>query len=162
MAEGEQARLVAWGDELRAVHARLRAALRMTIAAIAAGHEPGQPTRDLLVFCHSFCSALTAHHRGESTELFPTLVQTHPELRATLQKLEQDHVMIADLVAALQSASEHGGSPAQLERHLHGIAAIMESHFRYEERQLLTVLDTLSLEADPREVLGPACADPTH
>lgn len=34
-------------------------------------------------------------------------------------------------------------------------AAIMESHFRYEERQLLSVLETLRLDADPAEVLGP-------
>jgi hypothetical protein len=31
----------------------------------------------------------------------------------------------------------------------------MESHFRYEERQLLTVLDSLALDADPGETLGP-------
>lgn len=31
----------------------------------------------------------------------------------------------------------------------------MESHFRYEERQLLTVLETLSLDADPGDVFGP-------
>ncbi len=31
----------------------------------------------------------------------------------------------------------------------------MESHLRYEERQLLSVLDRLALDADPREVLGP-------
>jgi hypothetical protein len=42
-----------------------------------------------------------------------------------------------------------------LDRHLEGVAAIMESHFRYEERQLLTVLETLSLDASPEEALGP-------
>lgn len=31
----------------------------------------------------------------------------------------------------------------------------MESHFRYEERQLLAVLERLELEAEPRAVLGP-------
>lgn len=46
-------------------------------------------------------------------------------------------------------------SPEELEQHLAGVAAIMESHFRYEERQLLTVLDTLALDADPRSVLEP-------
>ncbi|MDQ0727279.1 hypothetical protein [Microbacterium sp. W4I20] len=35
------------------------------------------------------------------------------------------------------------------------IAAIMESHSRYEERQLLSVLETLELDADPGRVLGP-------
>ncbi|MDN5796053.1 MAG: hypothetical protein L0H79_09930 [Intrasporangium sp.] len=43
----------------------------------------------------------------------------------------------------------------ELDRHLAGIAAIMESHFRYEERQLFTVLETLALHANPHDVLGP-------
>lgn len=43
----------------------------------------------------------------------------------------------------------------ELARHLGGISAIMESHFRYEERQLLVVLETLALDADPKRVLGP-------
>ncbi|MGH3503233.1 MAG: hypothetical protein ACRDQA_20410 [Nocardioidaceae bacterium] len=38
---------------------------------------------------------------------------------------------------------------------LHYRAAVMENHFRYEERQLRTVLDTLALDAEPRDVLGP-------
>jgi hypothetical protein len=42
-----------------------------------------------------------------------------------------------------------------LERHLGGVAALMENHFRYEERHLLTVLETLDLDADPRDALGP-------
>lgn len=31
----------------------------------------------------------------------------------------------------------------------------MESHFRYEERELLDVLHTFALDADPADVLGP-------
>lgn len=31
----------------------------------------------------------------------------------------------------------------------------MESHFGYEERQLLAVLETLELGADPQDILGP-------
>lgn len=50
MTEGEKTRLVAWSRELRAVHARLREALRATRAALDDG-EPAEPaTRDLLLF----------------------------------------------------------------------------------------------------------------
>ncbi len=63
--------------------------------------------------------------------------------------------MIAHLVAGLQAAVTRGAPPPELDRHLEGVAAIMESHFRYEERQLLTVLETLALDADPHTVLGP-------
>jgi hypothetical protein len=56
--------------------------------------DPAEPaTRDLLLFCHGFCTALTAHHEGEDRELFRALAEQHPELRETLHKLRQDHSM---------------------------------------------------------------------
>jgi hemerythrin-like domain-containing protein len=155
VTEGEKTRLVAWSHELRAVHDRLREALRLTRAALDDGAAAGPATRDLLLFCHGFCAALTGHHEGEDRALFPAIADAHPELRETLRHLEQDHSMMSHLIAGLQAAVDSTSSPVELDRHLEGIAAIMESHFRYEERQLLTVLDTLALAANPHDVLGP-------
>lgn len=155
MTEGDKTRLVAWSHELRAVHDRLREALRVTRATLDDGDAAPSATRDLLLFCRGFCTALTGHHEGEDRALFPAIAAAHPELRETLRYLEQDHSMMAYLITALQTAIGNALPPAELDRHLEGIAAIMESHFRYEERQLLTVLDTLALDADPRDVLGP-------
>ncbi|MGC5030181.1 hemerythrin domain-containing protein [Micromonospora sp. DT229] len=155
MGEGEKTRLVAWSNELRRVHDRLREALRLTQDAVADGESAESATRDLLLFCHGFCAALTAHHEGEDRDLFPAIAERHPELRDTLYYLRQDHSMIAHLLTGLQAAVARAAPPAELDRHLEGLAAIMESHFRYEERQLLTVLDTLALTADPETVLGP-------
>jgi hemerythrin-like domain-containing protein len=152
VSEGEKTRLVAWSRELRRVHDRLREALTVTRRALAAG-EPA--TSDLLVFCHGFCDALTAHHEGEDRDLFPAIAEQHPELRETLYHLQQDHSMIAHLLAGLQAAVARADSPAEIAKQLDGVAAIMESHFGYEERQLLTVLQTLALGADPYAVLGP-------
>ncbi|VXC01017.1 hemerythrin domain-containing protein [Citricoccus sp. K5] len=67
------------------------------------------------------------------------LREVHHRLRAALE----------------QAALDRSESPAVLERHLDGIGAIMESHFRYEERQLLAVLETLALDSAPGDVLGP-------
>ncbi|WP_136054200.1 hemerythrin domain-containing protein [Microbacterium sp. K24] len=156
MTEGEKTRLLAWGKELRSVHGRLRTALSITREALASGEPPGgSATRDLLLFCHGFCAALTGHHEGEDRELFPAIAAEHPELRETLRTLEQDHSMIGHLIGGLQTAVDASASPDELSRHLEGIAAIMESHFRFEERQLLTVLETLEWDADPGRVLGP-------
>ncbi|MGC5626679.1 hemerythrin domain-containing protein [Georgenia sp. Z1344] len=155
MTEGETTRLVAWSRELRAVHDRLREALRVTREALADGTPAEPAARELLLFCHGFCSALTGHHEGEDRELFPAIVAEHPELRDTLRYLEQDHSMMAHLISGLLASVDRAAPPEALERHLEGIAAIMESHFRYEERELLTVLETLALDADPRAVLGP-------
>ncbi|MFG1673769.1 hemerythrin domain-containing protein [Micromonospora sp. NPDC049282] len=155
MRDGEQTRLVAWSRELRSVHGRLREALRVTREALADGGSAGPATRDLLLFCHGFCAALTAHHEGEDRELFPAIAARHPELRDTLRRLRQDHSMIGHLLAGLSAAVARDVPPEELGRHLEGVAAIMESHFRYEERQLLTVLETLAWDADPVAVLGP-------
>ncbi|MGC4892376.1 hemerythrin domain-containing protein [Micromonospora sp. DT31] len=155
MTEGEQTRLVAWSREMRAVHDRLRAALRVTRDAVDAG-EPAVPaTRDLLLFCHGFCAALNAHHEGEDRDLFPAIGRRHPELRDTLHRLRQDHSMIGHLLAGLAAAVARDAPPEEVGGHLAGVSAVMESHFRYEERQLLAVLETLSLDADPADVFGP-------
>ncbi|WP_233580684.1 hypothetical protein [Streptomyces triticirhizae] len=50
---------------------------------------------------------------------------------------------------------ERAAPPEELDGHLEGVAAIMESHFRYEERQQLTVLESLDLAAESSDVLGP-------
>lgn len=155
MTEREKARLIAWNHELRTVHERLREALRVTRTALAGG-APAEPAqRDLLLFCHGFCTALIGHHEGEDAELFPTIAATRPELREVLRNLQQDHSMIAHLLGALQAAIDRTAPPDELDQHLDGVAAIMENHFRYEERSLAAVLEVLDLDADPGQVLGP-------
>lgn len=153
MGDGEKTRLIAWSRELRGVHDTLRGALTATRQALAAGEHTEPASSDLRLFCRGFCAALTAHHEGEDCALFPAIVDQHPELRETLHRLQQDHSMIAHLLTGLQAAADRAASQAELAQHLDGVAAIMESHFRYEERQLLTVLETLALNANPRTVL---------
>ncbi|MET8055233.1 hemerythrin domain-containing protein [Streptomyces microflavus] len=155
MTERETTRLVAWSQELRRVHQRLREALEVTRTALDEGVPGESATRELLLYCHGFCAALDSHHQGEDRTLFPAVAAAHPELRPVLRSLEQDHSMIAHLLGGLSAAVDRAASPEELDRHLEGIAALMENHFRYEERQLLAVLETLELPAAPGEVLGP-------
>jgi len=150
----DQERLIAWSSELRRVHERLRDALRVARAAVAEPAHGHDGTRDLLLHCRGFCVALGDHHRGEDRSLFPAIEAAHPGLAPVLRNLTQDHSMIDHLLTALSFAVDAHASPEEIERHLDGIGAIMESHFAYEERQLLTVLDTLALAEDPRVVLG--------
>jgi hemerythrin-like domain-containing protein len=134
---------------------RLREALDLTRIAVAEGRSAEAATRELLLYCHGFCAALDGHHTGEDHVLFPAIEAAHPELEPVLRKLSRDHSMIAHLLGGLRVAVDRAAPVAELDRHLDGVAAIMESHFRYEERQLLSVLETLSLDAPPEEVLGP-------
>ena len=153
VGENERARLIAWDAELRTAHERLRAALRVARSGVEA--DPEAVTRDLLLYCQGFCVALSAHHVGEDAGLFPELKARHPDLRPVIAKLEQDHSMISHLLAQLDHALQSGESGVVLRRHLDGLGAIMESHFRFEERELLGALEALELDADPTRIFGP-------
>ena len=160
----DDARLVAWGQELRSVHARLRDALEVAREAVAddATSVPGaaDPRRELGLFCHGFCQALEGHHRGEDTNVFAALLELRPDLAGVVAELKRDHTMLDHLLTTLARAVDAGADAATLERHLDGIDAVMETHFRYEEKRLVDVLDEPTFAAaladsDRREVLGP-------
>lgn len=158
----DRARLVAWDRELRAVHARLRDSLEIARHAVDdAADAPGAPgpARDLLLFCTGFCTALDQHHRGEDGVVFPGLLHVAPELRDVLGQLSRDHAVLSQLLGALQRAVDAGHDAPTLHRHLDGIDAVMETHFRYEEKRLLSVLADLVLDATPRAALGPLAPD---
>jgi hemerythrin-like domain-containing protein len=157
MTPGDARRLIAWHCELTAAHARLRTALAVAQDAVTDPELTDPPTakRDLLLYCLGFCTALGGHHRSEDARLFPEIADRHPELATTIAQLEQDHSMIAHLLSGLQQAVESAAPPEEIGRHLEGIAAIMESHFRYEERQLSGILAELDLDAAVPDVLGP-------
>jgi iron-sulfur cluster repair protein YtfE (RIC family) len=154
VVEGETSRLVAWSHELRRVHGRLRQALRLAQEAFDEGGDLRSVTRELLLYCHGFCAALDEHHRAEDRTLFPAIEAGNPQLRPALRSLQQDHSMIAHLLAGLREATERAESLDELVRHLEGVAAIMENHFRYEERTLLGVLESLELDATTHDALG--------
>jgi hemerythrin-like domain-containing protein len=139
-------RLVAWGQELRAVHQRLRRALDIARETIEDGADPESLARDLRLYCVGFCVALGGHHRSEDATLFPIVLSHRPDLAPTVAKLVQDHSMIAHLIQTLEHAVSTAADSASLHRHLDGIGAIMESHFRFEEKQLLDLLNTIEVE----------------
>ena len=138
---------------MRRVHQRLREALDVAQEELVDPVGTGNLGKDLLLYCHGFCTALDGHHRGEDSKLFPAIEAVHPELAPVLKMLQQDHSMIAHL-GGLQAALGRAADRSEIQQHLDGIAAIMESHFRYEERMLLTVLEDLRLDADVTK-LGP-------
>lgn len=62
--------------------------------------------------------------------------------------------MMAHLIGGLQKALTSGADSGTLHGHLDGMGAIMESHFRYEERELLGVLDGIPLTLERRDAFG--------
>jgi hypothetical protein len=135
-------RAVAWGRELAEAHEALRRQLRDLQA------DPGSLPAggSLVTHCLAFCSALSAHHRGEDGGLFAELLRVRPDLQDVVRKLTEDHELIAGILATLRDrAGETADAPAGrqqlIARELAGLAAIMESHFGYEERAISAALD---------------------
>ncbi|MEU5875552.1 hemerythrin domain-containing protein [Glycomyces sp. NPDC047369] len=149
----ETDRLVAFSTQLRAVHQRLRQALDLARRQVDDEFDD-RGGEDLLVFCRGFCAALSGHHQSEDRGLFPEITAAHPELEPVIANLMRDHNMLEHLLGGFAAALDAGADDDTLHRHLDGISAVMETHFGYEERQLLTVLDALVLEADPKHLLG--------
>ncbi|GAA1476235.1 hypothetical protein GCM10009623_06810 [Nocardioides aestuarii] len=151
---GDGTRLVAWADEMRRAHSRLRDALSVVRTAAEAGEDVPAPERELLLFCHGFCAALGGHHEAEDGMLLPALRQQQPELAPVIERLTQDHEAISRLLHDLRDALDRRLPPDRLLGHLDGIGAIVESHFRYEERELLPVLAGVRLDLGPRAAFG--------
>jgi hypothetical protein len=99
------------------------------------------PSRPLAVHCPAFCAALTRHHTGEDAGAFPALAARFPELRPLLAKTAEDHLLISGIVARIEEVAA-SGDPA-LAAELDGLAAIVESHFAFEERRIREALDAL-------------------
>src|SRR3954453_22510757 len=133
------ARVAALGEELVRIHDRLRADLRRLRAGSI---EAGRP---LAVHCLVFCDALTRHHAGEDAGAFPALAARFPELAPVLQKMSEDHELIAGIVARVEELGQElaGGDSPVPAAELDGLAAILESHFTFEERRIRAALDTL-------------------
>lgn len=151
-------RLLSFGTQLIDVHAWLREELmqlREDVDSYLEGH--GERPRELLAHCLTFCSALTRHHTGEDGGAFPVLAHEIPELAPVLAKLMQDHHVVTDILHNLQNligglSPTTGAAEVQRVRaELDGLAAVLETHFRYEENQLVAALNALTHRAGPAE-----------
>lgn len=141
--DDETARLTALGNQLIDTHIRL-------LDALDDLRSGAPPAGDLATHCLAFCAAVTRHHTEEDRTVFPHLAARHPELRELLDGLERDHRSIAailDRVAELAADPDADGARAELD----GLAAILESHFHWEEKRLVAVLNRIGrAELDPR------------
>ncbi|MEU0054627.1 hemerythrin domain-containing protein [Streptomyces sp. NPDC006309] len=138
------------GDRVAALSLQLSQAhqeLRRQINEIRTNLGHRRLSDDALVtHCLAFCDALTSHHQGEDDGMFFQLLRERPDLTATVANLVQDHGMISSILSPVREladrAAESRGTVLEaIGRELDGLAAIMESHFSYEERTISEALD---------------------
>jgi hypothetical protein len=124
------------GDRVAALSRQLAEThqeLRRRLADLRTGRAS---PADLRTHCLAFCAALTTHHQGEDSGLFAALLRERPDLAPTIGKLVEDHGLITGILTRIAESDAAAIGPE-----LDGLAAIMESHFRFEERALSAALD---------------------
>ncbi|MFF5497526.1 hemerythrin domain-containing protein [Streptomyces aquilus] len=143
MASRDGDRAVALSQQLAQAHQELRRQITEIRTRIGQRRLSDDV---LLTHCLAFCAALTSHHQGEDEGMFSALLRQRPELAATVTKLVEDHGLISTILSQVSELADRAAaSPdaglAAIGRELDGLAAIMESHFSYEERTISEALD---------------------
>lgn len=95
-------------------------------------------------YCQSYCRFVTGHHSLEDTGIFPHLRMSDAGLAPVLDRLQEEHVAIHDVIEAVDRALvEMVANPGD---HTALVAAVdlmtdtMLSHLAYEERELVEPL----------------------
>ncbi|MET7710284.1 hemerythrin domain-containing protein [Micromonospora sp. NPDC005413] len=138
-------RLAAVGNQMIEIHLWLSAELARLRESLDTTGD-ARPSRDLRAHCLTFCAALGRHHTGEDGGAFRLLADQIPELRPVIANLIVDHEVVAGILERVEALLA-GDTPVPLARvraELDGLAALLESHFRYEEKRLVTALNALT------------------
>jgi alkanesulfonate monooxygenase SsuD/methylene tetrahydromethanopterin reductase-like flavin-dependent oxidoreductase (luciferase family)/hemerythrin-like domain-containing protein len=150
----------ATGQHLVDVHDHLRGELerlRDVVEQVAQGEVDAGRARNIIneltmrqnnwtlgAYCASYCRVVTGHHTLEDRSMFPHLRHSDPQLAPVIDRLEQEHHVIHDVLervdrALVQMVSGEQGT-AVVREAVDLLAATLLSHLSYEERELVPAL----------------------
>ena len=156
--EGYSAHQLAIPHHLRDVHDHLRSELtqvRDVVDQVVRGHLQVGAARSAVnamtmrqnnwtlgAYCESYCRVVTGHHTLEDTAVFPHLRRTDPDARPVIDRLEEEHEVIHDVLDDVDRAlvSLVADEPGASDRLCHVVDLLTDallSHLAYEERELL-------------------------
>lgn len=115
--------------ELITVHDGLRRGLKDLQGA-------GQVTQDLRVRCMYYCHHVEMHHTVESRYLFTALRERFPASAAVIDRLEEEHGKVAEILREIERA-------ADFRQDLDRLADQLLAHLDWEEEQLAPLLSQL-------------------
>ncbi|WP_446216169.1 hemerythrin domain-containing protein [Micromonospora sp. IBHARD004] len=148
-------RLTALGNELIEIHLWLREELARLRTSLDSPGADLRSSPDLRAHCLGFCAALTRHHEGEDGGAFRVLAEREPALRPVLAELAEDHRVVAGILRRIEELTVAPTVGREVRAELDGLAALLESHFTYEEKKLVAALNAVNREAgDTVELLG--------
>jgi hemerythrin-like domain-containing protein len=155
------AREQAVGQHLIDVHDALRAELdqlRDLVEQVAAGTRDTAVVRSFInrmtirqnhwtlgTFCETYCRTVTSHHMLEDRSVFPHLRRSEEGLTPVLDRLEEEHEQIADMLDRVDKTlvalvAEEDDGIDRVGRTMDLLTDALLSHFAYEERELVEPL----------------------
>ncbi|WP_066375067.1 LLM class flavin-dependent oxidoreductase [Herbidospora mongoliensis] len=154
------------GNRLVLIHNHLRqelARIGEAVGQVAEGRAEAAMVRSMIndltmrqnywtlgSFCASYCRVLTAHHSIEDAHMFPGLVAAQASLAPVIQRLEEEHEVIADILTGLDSALvamvEDPSGLDVVRRQVTTLTEALLSHLAYEEEELVEPLSRLELD----------------
>jgi iron-sulfur cluster repair protein YtfE (RIC family) len=158
--QADAARAPEVGQHLVEVHDHLRAELRrlhgvldqVRVGAVSSADARGalnemtmrQHNWALGAYCAQYCTLLTGHHSLEDQAVFPHLRSSQATLAPVIDRLEEEHLVIHEIVLALDRALvDHlnaGTTFEPLQAALDRLSDALLSHLSYEEQQLVEPL----------------------
>jgi alkanesulfonate monooxygenase SsuD/methylene tetrahydromethanopterin reductase-like flavin-dependent oxidoreductase (luciferase family)/iron-sulfur cluster repair protein YtfE (RIC family) len=151
------------GRHLVEVHDHLRSelqAVRGLVDKVLAGAvEPHRAREELVAmtlrqnswtmgaYCAAYCRLVTTHHTIEDRSVFPHLRRADPRLAAVIDRLEDEHRVIHEVIEgvdrALVTYVEGDDGAKALREAVNQLTDTLLSHLAYEERELVEPLARL-------------------
>jgi alkanesulfonate monooxygenase SsuD/methylene tetrahydromethanopterin reductase-like flavin-dependent oxidoreductase (luciferase family)/hemerythrin-like domain-containing protein len=95
-------------------------------------------------YCSAYCAVVAQHHGLEDNSIFPHLRRSDPGLGSVLDRLEEEHVVIHDVVEgvdrALVNLIQHPGDFTELQQTVDLLTDTLLSHLSYEEQNIVEPL----------------------
>ncbi|WP_242624261.1 hemerythrin domain-containing protein [Micromonospora kangleipakensis] len=95
-------------------------------------------------YCAAYCTAVTQHHGLEDNSIFPHLRRADAGLAPVLDRLEEEHVVIHEVVEsvdrALVNLIRQPGDFTELQEAVDVLTDTLLSHLSYEERVIVEPL----------------------
>ncbi|MER7246209.1 nitroreductase/quinone reductase family protein [Kribbella sp. NPDC000426] len=124
-----------FAEALKTIHAAFRRELSLIRAEVA---KSGTLGAQLRINCLTACQGLHYHHTGESTGLFPALLEQHPELTDVIAALQTEHDKIAALLEKLERLA--ATPSAEILPQIDELITQLNAHLDREEAELLPYL----------------------
>jgi hemerythrin-like domain-containing protein len=151
LASGQH--LVDVHDHLRSELGQVREVMEQVLSgdtdpATARSHINATAMREnnwtLGAFCQGYCRLVTTHHTLEDVAMLPRLRSLEPGLTPVVDRLEQEHAVIHEVLEELDRALvAYVAAPAESDRLRAAVDLLTDvllSHLAYEERELVEPL----------------------